>query len=107
MGSGWLFKMGRTGRLVTPQIAYGNTSGLIAEHSVPMNLKPDELFVDKVTLSGDGPWWVAFPGAIHTSGRDWGTGSRALVIRSYRAQFNGKTYSRPTISLPVNSLVHS
>ena len=52
---GWLFKMGRTGRLVTPQIAYGNDAGLIADHSVPMNLKPDALFVDKVTLSGAGP----------------------------------------------------
>ena len=100
--TGWLFKMGRTGRLVTPQIAYGNGAGLIAEHSVPLNLKPDELFVDKVTLSGKGPWWVAFPGASHTNGRNWGTGSRALVIRSYRAVFDGKTYNCPTISMPVH-----
>jgi hypothetical protein len=100
--TGWLFKMGRTGRLVTPQIAYGNRAGLIAEHSVPMNLKPDELFVDKVTLSGDGPWWVAFPGAMHTSGKNWGTGSRALVIRSYRAVFGDESYNSPTISMPAH-----
>jgi len=103
-GPGWLFKMGRTGSLVTPQIAYGNGAGLIAEHAVPLNLIPAELFVDKVTLSGKGPWWVAFPGAIHTNGRDWGTGSRALVIRSYRALFDGRTYNCPTISMPVHKL---
>jgi len=103
-GRGWLFKMGRTGRLVTPQIAYGNGAGLIAEHSVPRDLKPAELFVDTVTLSGEGPWWVAFPGAMHTTGRSWGTGSRALVIRSYRAVFDGRTSQRPTISMPVHRL---
>ena len=100
----WLFKMGRTGKLVTPQISYGNGAGLIAEQKVPLNLKPDELFVDKVKLSSEGPWWVAFPGAIHTSGKDWGTGSRALVIRSYRTLFDGKTYNNPTISMPVHKV---
>jgi len=100
----WLFKMGRTGHLVTPQIAYGNGGGLIAEHSIALHLKPTELFIDKVTLSGEGPWWVAFPGAIHTSGRDWGTGSRALVIRSYRARFGDKVTNSPTISMPVHKV---
>ncbi len=98
----WLFKMGRTGRLITPQIAYGNGAGLIAEHSIPRNLKPGELFVDEVTLSGEGPWWVAFPGAVHTGGKNWGTGGRALVIRSYRAVFDGKINRNPTISMPVH-----
>jgi len=100
----WLFKMGRTGKLVTPRIAYGNEKGLISEQKVPLNLKPGELFVNKVTLSGQGPWWIAFPGAIHTSGRDWGTGSRALVIRSYRALFDGRMQNRPTISMPVHKI---
>ena len=100
----WLFKMGRTGHLVTPQIAYGNIAGLSAEHAVPLFLKPGALFVNKVTLSGEGPWWVAFPGAIHTSGKDWGTGSRALVIRSYRALFDGKIYNSPTLSMPVHKV---
>jgi hypothetical protein len=100
----WLFKMGRTGALVTPQIAYGNEAGLIAEQEVPLNLKPDELFVDKVKLSGEGPWWVAFPGALHLSGKNWGTGSRALVIRSYRAVFDGRPQKRPTISMPVHKV---
>lgn len=100
----WLFKMGRTGALVTPRIAYGNADGLIAEQSVPQGLEPNELFVDRVTLSGRGPWWVAFPGALSIDGRDWGTGARALVIRSYRASFAGRNLTRPTISMPVHKV---
>ncbi|UCG49901.1 MAG: hypothetical protein JSU94_08975, partial [Phycisphaerales bacterium] len=100
----WLFKMGRTGSLVTPRIAYGNEAGLIIEQEVPLNLKPDELFVNKTALSGEAPWWVAFPGAFHINGKNWGTGSRALVIRSYRASFGGRTQNRPTISMPVHKV---
>lgn len=102
--SAWLFKMGRTPNFVTPQIAYGNRDGLIAEYDVPRDMKPDELCVDGVTLSGGAPWWVAFPGTVHTNGRTWGTGDRALVIRSYRARFGGKSYTRPTISMPVHKV---
>ncbi|GAB6166078.1 hypothetical protein JCM19992_20780 [Thermostilla marina] len=98
----WLFKMGRTHALVTPHIAYGNAAGLIEEADVPSGLKPGDVFRDHVTLAGDGPWWVAFPGAEYTNGRSWGTGYRALVVRSYHAVFGGKTYDRPTISFPVN-----
>jgi hypothetical protein len=98
----WLYKMGRTSGLVTPRIAYGNRAGLIAEQSVPLDLKPGECFVDKRTLEGDGPWWVSFPGARHTDGRNWGTGYRALVIRSYTAHIGGRTFTRPTFSLPVH-----
>jgi hypothetical protein len=47
---------------------------------------------------------VAFPGAVHTGGKDWGTGCRALVIRSYRARFGDKTFNRPTISFPVHGI---
>jgi hypothetical protein len=100
----WLFKMGRTGDYVTPQIAYGNQAGLLSEQSVPANLKPGARFIDRVTLSGAGPWWVAFPGARHTNGRDWGTGSRALVIRSYQATIGGRAFTNPTISLPVHNV---
>lgn len=101
------FMQGRTSQYATPVIAYGNQSGLIAERRVPGNLKPQECFVDRLTLEGAGPWWVAFPGATSTSRperRDWGTGYRALVIRSYRATFGGKSYTKPTISLPLNRM---
>lgn len=101
---GCLFKVGGTGSLVTPQIAYGNGNGLIEERAVPKNLKPNELFADKVTLSGDGPWWVAFPGAVPMDGQDWGTGSRSLIIRSYQATIDGRKYTNPTISMPVHNV---
>jgi hypothetical protein len=100
----WFFKMGRTGDYVTPKIAYGNRAGLLLEQNVPANLKPRDLFVDRVTLSGEGPWWVAFPGARHTNNRDWGTGSRALVIRSYKATSGGRVFTNPTISMPVHNV---
>jgi hypothetical protein len=107
----WFFKMGRTYNYVTPQIAYGNKDGLLSEQNVPANLKPQDLFVDRVTLTGAGPWWVAFPGARHTntgarntSDKDWGTGSRALVIRSYQATIGGKIFTNPTISMPVHNV---
>ena len=100
----WLYKMGKTFAYVTPRIAYGNRDGLISEQAVPADLKPKALFVDRLTLAGDGPWWVAFPGATVPDGRNWGTGYRALVIRSYQATLGGKTYSRPTISLPVHNV---
>jgi hypothetical protein len=103
-GGVWFFKMGRTYDYVTPQIAYGNKDGLLSEQTVPANLKPLDLFIDRVTLPGAGPWWVAFPGAKHTNDRDWGTGSRALVIRSYKATMRGRVYKNPTISMPVHNV---
>ncbi len=96
------FRQGRTRDYFTPKIAYGNETGLIAEQDVPMSLKPRNLFIDRLTLQGKGPWWVSFPGAKHTNGRDWGTGYRALVIRSYTATIGGKAYTHPTFSMPVN-----
>ena len=96
------FRQGRTSEYFTPKIAYGNETGLIAEQDVPLSLKPGQLFIDHLPLHGKGPWWIAFPGAKHTNNRDWGTGSRALVIRSYTATIDGKSYIQPTISMPVN-----
>ena len=99
--SGWLFKMGRTGGYITPKVAYGNVNGLINEQSVPKGLKRETAFIPRTTLSGPGPWWVSFPGAYHESDRDWGTGYRAMVIRSYKAVIGGKVYNNPTIECPV------
>lgn len=96
------FRQGRTSHYSTPKIAYGNRDGLIAEQDVPLSLKPGERFIDRLPLHGKKPWWVSFPGAKHTNGRDWGTGYRALVIRSYHATIGGKSYTQPTISMPVN-----
>jgi hypothetical protein len=97
----WLFKLGRTGQYATPQIAYGNRDGCIEELDVPNTLKKNQLFLNQVRLTGSAPWWVALPGAIHTSDREWGSGYRALIIRHYQAVVGGKMYFNPTISAPV------
>lgn len=98
----WLYKMGG-GWFVSPKIAYGNRDGLIAEHDVPQTgLNPGDVLRPPVTLAGDGPWWVAYPGGHIGDGRTWGTGSRALIIRGYRASFGGQVIENPTIAFPVN-----
>ncbi|MEX1048731.1 MAG: hypothetical protein WED15_04330 [Akkermansiaceae bacterium] len=100
----YFFQMGPTGSLVTPKIAYGNREGLISEQEVSGDLKPNDLFIESKTLTGEGPWWISFPGAYFNNNRDWGTGSRALIIRSYHATHGGKKYTNPTISMPVNQV---
>lgn len=95
------FRVGGNPRIHTPVIAYGNKDGLIAEIQVPADAKKDSLLVDQLTLTGEGPWWVSFAGSKPTGDRDWGTASRALIIRSYQSSFGGQTHSNPTITLPV------
>lgn len=99
----WLFKLGRTGHYATPKIAYGNSNGCIEDLDVGETLKKNQLLLDNVELRGSGPWWVALPGAIQTSDRDWGTGYRALIIRDFQAHIGGRTYVHPTISAPLFS----
>lgn len=110
----YFFKMGPTGQLLTPRIAYGNRDGLIAEHDVPgrAGSQPALLGADKepagsrraqgIALTGEGPWWVAFPGSFFDSTKDWGTGSRALIIRSFKTVLGGKTYGNPVVAFPVH-----
>jgi len=98
----YLFKMGPSGHLLTPRIAYGNRSGLIAEHAVPGTVKAGSAFREQVALKGPGPWWVAFPGSVFSSDRNWGTGSRALIIRSFKAVHGGKEHRNPTVSFLVH-----
>jgi hypothetical protein len=97
-----LFKMGPNDRLLTPRIAYGNRDGLIAEHAVPSDLEAGSNFKEQVVLNGQGPWWVAFPGSFLVRAKELGTGSRALIIRSYKAVLGGKTYDNPVVSFPVH-----
>lgn len=99
-----LFKMGPNNNLLTPHIAYGNRNGLIAEHRVPSNLGAQSVFREQTALTGQGPWWVAFPGSFFSRSKDWGTGSRGLIIRSFRAVHGGKAYGNPVVSFPVQKL---
>lgn len=100
------YRQGKTDHYVTPKVAYGNRDGLLAEQDVPVGLKAGQCIIDRLTLEGKGPWWIAFPGAKNTDGRSWGTGYRALVIRSYTATINGKSYTQPTVSFPISVPVH-
>jgi len=93
--------MGPNNSLLTPRIAYGNRDGLIAEQVVPGDLEAGAAFGEQIVLTGQGPWWVAFPGSYLTGDKDWGTGSRGLIIRSFRAVYGGKTHENPVVSFPV------
>jgi hypothetical protein len=95
------FTMGGNSGFVTPMIAYGNEAGVLVEKQVSPDSKKGGLLVSRATLPGKGPWWVAFPGATNRDGRTWGTGSRALIIRSYHAVVGGTDCVSPTISMPV------
>ena len=95
-----LFRLGQ-GKVFCPKIAIGNRDGLIQELDAPKGLKATELALDHFVLTGPKPWWVGFPGSkVH----DKPSGSRGFVVRSYRANFGGKTYDSPTLSLPVSEL---
>ncbi|MGJ8641688.1 MAG: LamG domain-containing protein [Opitutaceae bacterium] len=100
--SAWLFKMGRTNGYTCPTLAYGNAEGLIASEATALSLQRGDYVVEHQQLTGSAPWWVSFPGASQTKDDGKGNGYRALVIRDYRATFNGKTYTQPTISAPVH-----
>ncbi|RMD78181.1 MAG: LamG domain-containing protein, partial [Lentisphaerae bacterium] len=98
----YFFRMGPNWKLVTPRVAYGNRDGLLTEQRVPGNLARGTMFRDNIVLTGNAPWWIAFPGSyLNDPKRNWGTGSRALIIHSYRAVLGGKTYTHPVIAFPV------
>lgn len=100
----YFFKMdGHTSRI--PKIAYGNRNGLLKELDTPH--EQEASFIDRVELSGPGPWWIAFPGSAPTTeDRDWGTGSRGLVIRSFRASIGGKIVKQPSVWVPGDDKRH-
>ena len=95
----WLFKLGRTHRYQTPRIAYGNSDGLLSEKDAPNTLKEGQLLVGNVTLTGSAPYWVALPGGMSTGNKP--DGYKAMIIRQYKVVSDGKTYTHPTLNVPV------
>jgi Concanavalin A-like lectin/glucanases superfamily len=101
----YLFRMDGQNAII-PNVAYGNRDGLIEERDTPEDSTPD--FIVRKEFAGEGPWWVAFPGSMPTTHeRDWGTASRGLVIRSFRASFDGVMVDRPTITVPGDLKRHN
>lgn len=99
-GGGYLYT--GPGMYDTPKLAYGNREGLIAEIDNFEGTKHKDWILDKVTLAGEGPWWIAFPGQNEQYEEPIPSGSMGLIIRGYRAFFGGKAYTNPTVSVPVN-----
>ncbi|MDF7809319.1 hypothetical protein P4E94_17880 [Pontiellaceae bacterium B12219] len=98
----YLFKMGAKA-WHTQSIVYGNADGELGTIQFSGGHKKGDRVLDRLELKGAAPWWVAFPesGEKRGDGRNWGQGSRALIIRSYSATFGGITYDAPSITLPV------
>ena len=95
-----LFRLGH-GKVFCPKIAIGNRDGLIQELNAPTGLKINELALERFVPTGPAPWWLGFPGSKF---RDQPSGSRGFVVRSYRANFGGKAFDSPAISLPVGQI---
>ena len=89
-------------RAITPKVVYGNKAGVIADIDVPATAKTGEMLADHLSLSGEGPWWIAFPGAtLGHEAQGGATGCRALIVRSYEATFAGAEQQSPAISLII------
>lgn len=103
----WLFKVGDSRGFNTPRVCYGNREGLLGEQLPLPGAKRGDTPVDRLELSGEGPWWIAFPEsrtAPRKGKEGFGSAAKALVIRSYKATYGGKTVSSPSISLVVNGV---
>lgn len=97
----WLFKVGRTHRVITPSVAYGNTEGLIKHLQIPSASKSGELVLNKTVPEGKAPWWIGFPDG-YIEGDHKGPGTRAIIVRSYSAHFAGVHYPTPSFSTPLH-----
>jgi len=100
-GNASFFVIGSNYETVTPSIAYGNRDGLLGEITVPEDAEVGQNILDRLTLGGEGPWWIAFPGGFPVTGAEFGTGSRAVIIREFKASLGGKSIANPTISVPI------
>ena len=89
-------------RAITPKVVYGNRAGVIADIDVPATAKTGDMLADQLSLPGEGPWWIAFPGAtLGQEAQGGATGCRALIVRSYEANFAGAEQQSPVISLII------
>lgn len=99
-----LFTVGGRTPAHTKSYAFGDKNGIHKEGKVSVNREKGDYTIKKHTLGGEGPWWISLPDStpITRDGRNWGTGNRGLIVRKYEATFSGKTYTHPTLSLPIS-----
>jgi hypothetical protein len=103
----WLFKVGNSHNYSTPRVCYGNRDGLLGERLPFAGAKSGDTPVNQLELTGEGPWWIAFPESkVHLPAdrSNFGTAAKALIIRSYKATFGGNPVSHPSISLIVDTV---
>lgn len=96
-----LFRLGQgvAEKIFIPKIVVGNAGGTLQEFDTK-GKEPGTFLVEKMTLTGPGPWWVACPG-MRLMGWSKAHGTRALVIQKYAVTRRGRTYAHPSVSLFV------
>ena len=82
------------------KLAYGNGDGLILETDMPsaggyVGYHKD--MEQQVEITG-GNVWVSMHGYKQLAGRTGAWPNKAMAIREYKADINGKTYTQPTLS---------
>jgi hypothetical protein len=98
--NGWLL-MSRTRGFVAPTFAYGNRDGLLRMCSVENGHGRGDVVLEDTVLDGDGPFWFSFPDSHQFCERDWGTGTKHWIIRSYHAEIGGVCYHNPSLHCSV------
>jgi hypothetical protein len=97
---GWLL-MSRTRGFVAPSFAYGSRNGLLRMCSVDDGLSIGEIVLEDTTLEGNAPFWFSLPDSHQFQGKDWGTGTKHWIIRSYHAEIGGVCYRNPSLLCSV------
>ena len=84
---------------VAESVVFGNADGLIEEMDVPTSVQVNNMFVDRLPLTGDGPWYVGFPKSRFIKTNTMGVAWKAIIIRKYVSNIAGQVSQHPRISL--------
>ena len=86
---------------VASKVAIGNANGLIEEIDVPPSLQVNDMFVDRLPLTGAGPWWIGFPKSQFVKDQKQAAAWKAIIVRKYVSNIAGQVTKSPSISLFV------
>jgi hypothetical protein len=84
---------------VAQKVAIGNADGLIKEIDVPPSLQLNDMFVDRLLLTGSGPWWIGFPKSGFVKPDAKGIAWKGIIIRKFMSNIAGQVSDSPSISL--------